>query len=226
MRSTEQRAMQLERRDWKRGLSLLCVCALAMNGRLMSAESSLWKFLAPLPVAIAGQCVGTVGDALVVAGGSSWTAPPWNGGVKNWSKQVYALRSLDGQWQTETVLPRGMGYGASAQWGESLLCVGGQDGTRVFDNVLRFHSVNGKIVTNELPKLPKPLTNAAAAVVNDTLFVMGGQHGLAPDSVSNEMWRLPLNGGEYGKWKLERPPRRDMRAFSPWRLGARTLCLS
>jgi len=192
--------------EGKRRLWVFCVLAFGMKGSLMSAESSSWKFLAPLPAAIAGQCVGTVGDVLVVAGGSSWTAPPWDKGVKNWSAQVYALRSVDGQWESEAALAHGMGYGASAQWGDSLLCVGGQDATQVFNTVLRFHLAGGKVVTEELPQLPEPLTNAAAAVVNDTLFVVGGQHGLTPDTVSKEIWSLPLHGGKYGQWKLEQKP--------------------
>ena len=188
--------------------ALVLVLAFGMKGSLMSAESRSWKFLAPLPAAIAGQCVGTVGDVLVVAGGSSWTAPPWSSGVKSWSAHVYALRSLEGKWETEAELPHALGYGASAQWDDSFLCIGGQDAAQVFDSVLRFHIASGKVVMEELPKLPKPLTNAAAAVVSGTLFVVGGQHGLAPNTVSREIWSLSLRGGKYGEWKME--PR------SPW----------
>lgn len=178
------------------------------KGFSMSTTQQSWKFLAPLPQAIAGQCVGRAGDVLVVAGGSSWTAPPWANGVKSWSPKVYALHTLDGQWKEEKALAYGMGYGASAQWGDSLLCVGGQDATKVFDTVLRFHEVHGNVEVEHLPKLPKPITNAGAAVVDDVLYVVGGQHDVTPASVSKEIWSLSLKGGKFGEWKQE--------PTSPW----------
>lgn len=168
-----------------------------------AVTQSPWRFLAPLPVAIAGQCVGTAGNSLVVAGGSTWTAPPWSGGVKAWSSAVYSLDAIDGSWSTEASLPGGMAYGASAQWNDSLLCIGGQDATQVFDSVLRFRSVAGKILVERLPNLPRPLTNASAVVFAGILYVIGGQHNLSPAGVSKEIWSLRLDdGGHYGQWHV------------------------
>ena len=213
--------MHAQRRMRKLMLKLLplTIGVFALKGSVMLAEGSSWKSLAPLPQAIAGQCVGTVGDVLVVAGGSSWTAPPWNGGVKSWSPKVYALRTLDGAWDTEAPLPYGMGYGASAQWGDSLLCVGGQDATQVFDSVIRFHAVAGKIVTERLPNLPRAMTNAAAAVVGDTLFVVGGQYGLTPDTASKDIWSLSLHGGKSGQWKMQPKPAWEHARILPVAVG-------
>jgi N-acetylneuraminic acid mutarotase len=96
-----------------------------------------------------------------------------------------------------------MAYGASAQWNDSLLCVGGQDATKVFDSVLRFRSVDGKILAERLPDLPRPLTNASAAVSAGVLYVVGGQHSLTPAGVSKEIWSLRLeDGGHYGQWQV------------------------
>jgi N-acetylneuraminic acid mutarotase len=191
-------------------MALVLLVALSVKGSFMSgsapptaASRSPWRFLASLPMAMAGQCVGTAGKSLVVAGGSTWTAPPWSGGVKAWSSAVYSLHSIDGFWSTETPLPAGIAYGASAQWNDSLLCVGGQDATQVFDSVLRFRSVNGKILTERLPNLPRPLTNASAVVFAGILYVIGGQHNLTPAGVSKEIWSLRLeDGGHYGQWEV------------------------
>ncbi len=159
------------------------------------AQESNVRMLARLPQAIAGQCVGRVGDALVVAGGSTWSAPPWDGGEKGWQSSVYVLHSPDGAWQRAEDLSEGMAYGASAQWGDALLCVGGQNATRTFDTVLRFRMRDGKIVRDELPRLPQPLTNAGASVVDSTLYVVGGQRDATPMSASKEIWSLKLESG-------------------------------
>ena len=157
-----------------------------------------------LPRAIAGQCVGRVGDALVVAGGSTWSAPPWDGGVKSWQSSVYVLHSPNGAWERAENLSGAMAYGASAQWGDALLCVGGQNATRTFDTVLRFRVRDGKIVRDELPRLPEALTNAGAAVVDGTLYVVGGQRDLTPMSASKDIWSLKLERGAI--WERSNTP--------------------
>lgn len=171
-----------------------------------------WRRLAPLPMAIAGQCVGTAGGKLIVAGGSTWSAAPWNGGVKRWSAAIESLRAMNAHWKSEGTLPQAMAYGASAQWGDSLLCVGGQDGTHAFASVLRLHVRGGRLRVDALPPLPHPLTNAAAAVVGDTLFVIGGQRDLTPGSVSDAVWSLPLrNNARDARWKKEPAPWKNAR---------------
>ncbi len=167
----------------------------------MSATNP-WKSLASLPQAIAGQCVGNVGGKLVVAGGSTWTAPPWAGGKKNWAAQVYSLNTPEASWNTEAALPRAMGYGASAQWNDTLICVGGQNGDTVFNTVIRFVSRDNRITIEDLPPLPDPVTNAAAGIVGNTLYVVGGQHDLTPAGVSKEIWTLDLHAnGKASTWK-------------------------
>jgi N-acetylneuraminic acid mutarotase len=184
--------------SWFKVVFALSFC---LKGLPMSAASP-WKSLASLPKDIAGQCVGTVGSKLVVAGGSTWTAPPWAGGRKDWSAQVYSLDTLSGSWKAEPTLPHGMGYGASAQWNDSLICVGGQNADTVFNTVARFVAKDGEITVEDLPPLPNPVTNAAAAAVGDTLYVIGGQHNLTTQSVSKEIWTLDLHtDGRPGRWR-------------------------
>lgn len=171
----------------------------------VSAQGADVRTLAPLPQAIAGQCVGRVGNALMVAGGSTWSAPPWDGGVKGWQSAVYVLHSPSGAWQRAEDLPEAMAYGASAQWGDALLCVGGQNATHTFDTVRRFRMREGKIVRDELPRLPEALTNAGAAVVDGTLYVVGGQRDVTPASASNSIWSLKLESGRAWQ-RSEAPP--------------------
>lgn len=201
--------------------TLLCwrsTSVLAQVTHVKNGHSS-WRTLAPLPQALAGQCVGRVGKLLVVAGGSTWTAAPWAGGKKDWSANVYSLASLDGTWRTEQPLLHARGYGASVQGGDSLLCVGGQDGEHAFDSVLRLSEADGTVVAEEMPKLPQPLTNAAAAIVGDTLIVAGGQHGLTPDTMATQMWSLPLNAGVHAEWEAMKPPPWEHQRILPVAVG-------
>ncbi len=179
---------------------------LLSKGTMIASAPHDWTELTPLPTAIAGQCAGTVSDRLVVAGGSSWTAPPWANGVKSWSGAVLALDAPQGAWQQLAALPHAMAYGASAAWKRSLLCVGGQNATEVFQTVLRLHERDRKLVVDELAPLPRPLTNTSAAVVGETLFVVGGQHGTTPDSASNQIWSLALEQGAEARWRPEPTP--------------------
>jgi N-acetylneuraminic acid mutarotase len=179
--------------------ALLFTAELA-EGKSMTEDNTKWTDLPALPEALAGQCVGTSGDWLIVAGGSLWTAPPWAAGVKQWSDRVYGLRASDTAWKLLGHLPMPAGYGASAQWKQRLVCAGGQNATDVFRHVRSIGvDHNGALQIEELPELPQPLTNAAAAVAGDQLFLIGGQHSIHPDGIAHEGLRLDLRDAK--EWK-------------------------
>ena len=67
--------------------------------------------LPPLHQPLAGQFVGTVGDTLVVAGGTYWTALPALGGKKIWVNRVQILRPGSTAWEDAGCLPEGLAYG-------------------------------------------------------------------------------------------------------------------
>jgi N-acetylneuraminic acid mutarotase len=163
----------------------------------------VWHDLPQLPQSLAGQCVGTVGDLLVVAGGSMWTKPPWDGGTKLWSEEIFALAPGAEQWQMIGHLPRPMGYGSAVQAGKTLLCVGGQDAEHTFSTTLQLGLDGNKITVESLPDLPRPVTNASGALVDKRVYIVGGQHSLNPKDVSREIWSLDLADR---KWKQEPAP--------------------
>lgn len=185
------------------GGSFMCVDTQA------SEANSRWHDLPSLPQSIAGQCVGTLGDMLVVAGGSSWTNAPWNGGTKHWSDDVIALTPDSRSWQLVGHLPRPSAYGTAVQAGKNLLCIGGQDATQTYDTVIQLGLDGGKLTVMELPHLPRSITNASAAVAGGKVYVVGGQHTLNAKDVSKEIWSLDIsNSSVFGAWK-EGP-------VSPW----------
>lgn len=61
----------------------------------VAGPHSTWRNLPKLPKAIAGQCVGTIGDALVVAGGYVIAGGEPKPGYR--SAQVIGL-SMGGRW--------------------------------------------------------------------------------------------------------------------------------
>jgi N-acetylneuraminate epimerase len=166
----------------------------------------VWHDLPQLPESLAGQCVGTVGDRLVVAGGSKWTKPPWDGGTKLWSDEIFALSPGAQQWQMIGHLPQPMGYGSAVQTGNTMLCIGGQDAEHTFSTTLQLSLDGHQIRIKSLAHLPQPVTNASAALAGGRVYLVGGQHSLHPKDVSREIWSLGLSGGE---WKQEGTP--------PWR---------
>jgi N-acetylneuraminic acid mutarotase len=159
-----------------------------------------WSELPSLPEAIAGQCVGVAGDRIIVAGGSLWTAPPWNQGVKKWSDRIYGLARGSNRWELLGHLPSPMGYSASVQMGDSLLCIGGQSATEPLSTTLKISYRAGAIEIQKLEPLPRPLTNASAGSAGDgKVYVVGGQHSLKPEDVSRQVYRIDFNGK--GKWE-------------------------
>jgi N-acetylneuraminic acid mutarotase len=161
-----------------------------------------WERLPPLPdkEGFAGSFAGVSSGTLIVAGGASFPdKKPWDGGKKVWTDAVFVLEQPDGKWTVGGKLPRPLGYGVSVTHGNGVVCVGGSDAERHYATAFRLEWKGGKLVTTELPPLPKPLANGCGALVGDTLYVAGGQEKL-DSSPSKVAWRLDLSAKE-PKWE-------------------------
>lgn len=208
MRLSRRDAISRHRRTATLFLLFACIavspCA-THAGVSMPSEGSIWSDLPLLPEALGGQCVGASGAWLLVAGGSSWTAPMWSGGIKRWSDRVYGLRPGDQQWTLLGHLPYALGYAAAATWNQSLLCAGGENGTDIFRRIFQIE-VNelGRLQISELPALPEPRTLARAAVAGDELFVIGGQPTAKAEVNAPQVLMLSLRSKD--PWKALQPP--------------------
>lgn len=176
------------------GGTYMCAAMMASN------STTTWRDLPPLPESIAGQCVGTIGDLLVVAGGSSWNKPPWSGGVKHWSDAVFGLAPGSKKWRLIGHLPYPVGYGSAVQIGKEMLCIGGQDAKHVYASALRLGFDGHGLTIQHLPNLPRPITNASAGLEGGNVYVVGGQNSLEAKDVSKEIWSLDLNASS-PSWK-------------------------
>lgn len=153
-----------------------CVLLIPIAGR--AGDPLSWDRLPPLPdpIGFAGSFAGVSRDTLIVAGGANFPdAPPWEGGTKVWTDRVFLLDQPDGPWrESETRLPRPLGYGVSITTDDGLLCLGGShaDGHSAECFLLRVE--NGRLVRTELPSLPRPCANACGTLVGNTVYVAAG----------------------------------------------------
>jgi len=176
----------------------------AAHGPQASGPQFDWQPLPPLPAAlgVAGPFVGLHQGAIVVAGGANfaaveaadlWTVP------KQFHAAACVLTCQDGltgacAWHTGYTVDRPVAYGSSASTPAGVVCVGGEDGRRVFADafLLTWDPVAGKLAQQPLPRLPGPSTGGGAAVVGSHVYVVAGQAGLGLDSATNRVWRLDL----------------------------------
>jgi N-acetylneuraminic acid mutarotase len=154
-----------------------------------------WTRLPSLPdeEGVAGAFAGMSEGALIVAGGANFPdKKPWEGGTKVWYDDVYVLESPQAEWRVAGKLPRPLAYGISVTYDGGVVCVGGSDAVRHYAEAFRLDRREGQLVTTDLPPLPTPLANACGALVDDTLYVAGGQKRPDSRTASKTFWALDL----------------------------------
>lgn len=160
-----------------------------------SGESAVfsWRELPPLPEAISGHSAGVSGNALIVAGGSSFPVSPWQGGTKEWKHAVYVLEPDAAAWVRVGELPGPRAYAASVSDGDSLWVFGGTDGKTVYDDVLRLRWRNGTLLMEQLTlRLPQPCAYAGATLLDGIAYIAGGQAAVDASQALDVFWSLDL----------------------------------
>lgn len=168
-----------------------------------AAESTAWTTLPSLPdpVGFGGMFAGVSGGKLFTGGGSRFIDKPvWNGGTKDFSDAVFVLDAPDGAWKKlPDKLPAPIAHAACAADKDSVLSVGGVNADGAIKSVYRFRLRGDALITESLPDLPNPLVYGAAAVVGETLFIIGGVTDPASTEPSQACWALRLSGT--GAWE-------------------------
>lgn len=203
-------------------LPLATIAGGVVSAHAAAAEFT-WSTFPPLPPAagqtkqpgVASPFVGVHGNALIVAGGANFPDKmPWEGGAKAWWDDIWVLEKPSGgessqRWVTEKnfTLPRRIGYGASFSTPEGVVCAGGSDAERCYADVflLSWDAQKREIRRESLPPLPEPLANMAGAIIDRTLYVAGGQHGMKGATASSAFWSLDLsqrNRPAEFKWQI------------------------
>ena len=195
-------------------------------------EEAPWTQRAELPdpVGVAGPVVGPVRAGLLAAGGANFPGvAPWDGGAKVYHDRVHLLPEPGGTWRTlEERLPAPVAYPVTVSTPRGLIVVGGHDADRVHDEVLRLDLVDGRLVVEELPPLPHPLTHAGGGLVGSQLIVVGGQTEAAGSPGNSVLvLDLALEGTDAFGWEERAPmpgPRRGLPVVC--RLGEELLVAS
>ena len=153
-----------------------------------------WHRLPDLPdsIGVGGPCAGISNGALIVAGGAHFRDPFLQGGEKVWTDSIYVLTSSFSEWKSGFTLTHPTGYTVAAQWEDEVICAGGGDARKHFEEVIALYWDGESISQRSLPALPQPRAFASGAVVETTLYIAGGLE-TPDDSVANRnFWALNL----------------------------------
>lgn len=131
---------------------------------------------------VAGAFIGAVGDRILIAGGSNFSAGyPWEGGQKQYTDQIYVLTpSSNGQYSytsSDSKLPAGIAHGVAASTGQALYCFGGQTATGESRAVYTIKPGAGAMQVNSPGLLPEGFRPVAATDYKGTLYVSGTLNG-------------------------------------------------
>jgi hypothetical protein len=146
-------------------LATAVLFALLASARPAIAASP-WEPLPPLPVGVAGGAVFARDGVLDVAGGTAWETDRKLTLADRW-------RWRDGEngWTSRAALPHPFAHGLYGIFGDRLLIAGGSDGERTRREVYMIDADGDAKVVGTLPE---PNAYGGAAVMETTLFVLGG----------------------------------------------------
>jgi len=131
-------------------------------------------------IGIASPFAGSVGEVIIVAGGCNFPElPVREGGKKKFYDDAFVFSEVEGQWQwlSDYKIPQPAAYGASVSLPDGLLCIGGNNNHETLSSVylLKWDASSFQLEVEEWPELPVPLTQMGAALVGETVYVLGGE---------------------------------------------------
>lgn len=150
----------------------------------------------PKSIGVAGPFAGVHNGALLIAGGANFPAPTWETD-KVWHDRIDVLvrENEDWVWKPGGNLERPTGYGAAVSTPSGVLCMGGNDANKTFDDVflLQWDPLTETVKQIDFPSLPKPCAYGAATLIGNTVYVAGGQSGPSLDTAMNQLWSLDFS---------------------------------
>ena len=168
-----------------------------------------WSQLPPLPdpIGLAGPFAGVSNDVLIIAGGANFPDGPfWEGNTKVWHDKVFILTDPQGKWISDFKLSRPLGYGISVTWNDRVICLGGGDRDRHYADVFMLNWTGNKLETIPLPPMPTPCAFSAGVLVNNIIYIAGGQETPSSTEALRNFWALDLSGAAQNmKWEVMEP---------------------
>ena len=139
---------------------------------------------------VSAPYAGVIGDELFFAGGCNFPYKPnLEYGEKVFYKNIYKARidsTANLVWEKIGELPKECGYGITIASGDSILLIGGCDREGSLNSVWRIYA-DGSLKV--LSPLPVTLDNMAGAMLNNKVYVVGGN---ADGKSSNRAFALDI----------------------------------
>lgn len=126
-------------------------------------------------IGIAGVFSGRIDGKLLIAGGANFPdRTPEANGEKRYHRDLYLYDASRGWQVIRDALPAPRAYGISVTLPEGVLCIGGCDASDCTDQVSLLTLDGDRPHFTPWPSLPRPLANAAGALVGHRIYVAGG----------------------------------------------------
>ena len=150
--------------------------------QLTETDAIRWDTSLSLPqldgtpnIGIAGAFSGRVDGKLLIAGGANFPdRTPEANGEKRYHRDLYIYDASRGWQVIRDALPAPRAYGISVTLPEGVLCIGGCDASECTDQVSLLTLDGDRPRFTPWPSLPRPLANAAGALVGHRIYVAGG----------------------------------------------------
>jgi len=160
---------------------------------------------------LAGGFAGVHNDVMLFAGGANFPdAPPWKGGIKKWWEDIYVLehKNEDGFYWLDKIfkLPEALAYGVSVSTNNGVVIIGGCNANSCSNRTYLISWIKEEQEINIInyPSLPVPLANMTGCIVNDAIYIAGGQENMSSPTATKHFFRLDLknkNSDSFG-WEI------------------------
>ncbi|MBS1757483.1 MAG: hypothetical protein JSU03_09410 [Bacteroidetes bacterium] len=174
-----------------------------------NTSSIKWKIAAEMEsskgskkaLGYAGPVTGISHNALLVGGGSNFPdSMPWQGGKKKYYNELYVFIKKKSQlvpFKKSFNLSETIAYPANCTTSQGVLYAGGENENGITNNVwlLQWDEAAKNVNIKHLPSLPIAITNAAATVIGNIVYVAGGETTAA---ASNRFYCLDLADLQHG----------------------------
>ncbi|MCD8033081.1 MAG: sodium/solute symporter [Alistipes sp.] len=180
--------------------------------QLTETDAIRWDTSLSLPqldgtpnIGIAGVFSGRIDGKLLIAGGANFPdRTPDANGEKRYHRDLYIYDASRGWQVIRDALPAPRAYGISVTLPEGVLCIGGCDAANCTDQVSLLTLDGDRPRFTPWPSLPRPLANAAGALVGHRVYVAGGIEQVEGAAATRNFFVLDLH--DRGRGWQELPP--------------------
>ena len=142
---------------------------------------------------LAAPFAGVHNGVLLIGGGANFPdTPVADGGKKVYHQSLFAYDLKSQKWLTEFQLPNPIAYGKSIVSDNGIICLGGTDGVKNSSKafIMSWSTDKKTPKFSDLPVLPIPMHSFGATLLNNTIYIFGGNQAGTP---SKKAFKLSLD---------------------------------